>query len=298
MPPHVKTSLAPGSRVVTDYFDKAGLDRAPRQARLPHRRLRLHDVHRQQRPAARADRQGRERRQPRGRRRALGNRNFEGRINPLVKANYLASPPLVVAYALAGTTDIDFDDRADRRRQQWVTPVYPQATSGRRTPKCKTSSTNRVLPEMFRDAVRRRVGTRNQVERDQDQRRRALRWDPDEHVHPGAAVPRGLMTAKPARSRPIPRRPLPAALRRLGHDRPHLAGRLDRQDEPRRQVPDRARRRAADFNSYGARRGNDRVMTPRHVRQHPHPQPARPRHRRRRHEVSRPTPTSPKRKRG
>jgi aconitate hydratase len=36
-----------------------------------------------------------------------GNRNFEGRINPDVKANYLASPPLVVAYALAGTTDID-----------------------------------------------------------------------------------------------------------------------------------------------------------------------------------------------
>ena len=36
-----------------------------------------------------------------------GNRNFEGRINPLVKANYLASPPLVVAYALAGTMDID-----------------------------------------------------------------------------------------------------------------------------------------------------------------------------------------------
>ena len=36
-----------------------------------------------------------------------GNRNFEGRVNPLVKANYLAGPPLVVAYALAGTTDID-----------------------------------------------------------------------------------------------------------------------------------------------------------------------------------------------
>jgi aconitase A len=36
-----------------------------------------------------------------------GNRNFEGRVNPLVKANYLASPPLVVAYAIAGTVDID-----------------------------------------------------------------------------------------------------------------------------------------------------------------------------------------------
>jgi aconitate hydratase len=38
-----------------------------------------------------------------------GNRNFEARVHPLTKANYLASPPLVVAYALAGTVDIDFD---------------------------------------------------------------------------------------------------------------------------------------------------------------------------------------------
>jgi aconitate hydratase len=38
-----------------------------------------------------------------------GNRNFEGRVHPLTRANYLASPPLVIAYALAGTTNIDFD---------------------------------------------------------------------------------------------------------------------------------------------------------------------------------------------
>ena len=38
-----------------------------------------------------------------------GNRNFEGRVHPLTRANYLASPPLVVAYALAGTVDIDFN---------------------------------------------------------------------------------------------------------------------------------------------------------------------------------------------
>ena len=43
-----------------------------------------------------------------------GNRNFEGRINPDIKMNYLASPPLVVAYALAGTMDIDIDHRAAR----------------------------------------------------------------------------------------------------------------------------------------------------------------------------------------
>ena len=49
-----------------------------------------------------------------------GNRNFEGRINPLVKANYLASPPLVVAYALAGTTDIDLmkEPLGNRQRRQ------------------------------------------------------------------------------------------------------------------------------------------------------------------------------------
>ena len=44
-----------------------------------------------------------------------GNRNFEGRINQDVKANYLASPPLVVAYALAGRMDIDLDAGAARR---------------------------------------------------------------------------------------------------------------------------------------------------------------------------------------
>ena len=44
-----------------------------------------------------------------------GNRNFEGRIHSEVKMNYLASPPLVVAYALAGRMDVDLVDRAARR---------------------------------------------------------------------------------------------------------------------------------------------------------------------------------------
>ena len=47
-----------------------------------------------------------------------GNRNFEGRVHPEVKMNYLASPPLVVAYALAGTVDIDLTTRAARQRQR------------------------------------------------------------------------------------------------------------------------------------------------------------------------------------
>ncbi len=107
--PWVKTSLAPGSRVVTDYLQKAGLLPALEQ-------LGFHVVGYGcttcignsgplPAPVSAAIKQGN-----------LvaaavlsGNRNFEGRVNPDVKANYLASPPLVVAYALAGTVDIDLD---------------------------------------------------------------------------------------------------------------------------------------------------------------------------------------------
>lgn len=107
VPPYVKTSLAPGSRVVTDYLAKAGLTDSLRA-------LGFHTVGYGcttcignsgplPEPVANAITSG-----------DLvasavlsGNRNFEGRVNPLTRANYLASPPLVVAYALAGTTDID-----------------------------------------------------------------------------------------------------------------------------------------------------------------------------------------------
>jgi len=106
--PWVKPSLAPGSRVVTDYYDAAGLtedldalgfsvvgygcttcigNSGPLdeeiEAAVDEAKLVVGSV-------------------------LSGNRNFEGRIHQKVKANYLASPPLVVAYALAGTLDIDF----------------------------------------------------------------------------------------------------------------------------------------------------------------------------------------------
>ncbi len=105
--PWIKTSLAPGSRVVTDYLQKSGL-----LAALEKQRFHLvgygctscignsGDL---PEPVAQAIRE-----------KNLvtasvvsGNRNFEGRIHPLIRANYLASPPLVVAYALCGSMDID-----------------------------------------------------------------------------------------------------------------------------------------------------------------------------------------------
>ena len=107
--PYVKTSLAPGSRVVTEYLNQAGLieplsqlgfnviaygcttcigNSGPLPAEVT-KAVTGSDL-----VAAAV---------------LSGNRNFEGRVHPLVKANFLASPPLVVAYALAGTVDIDLD---------------------------------------------------------------------------------------------------------------------------------------------------------------------------------------------
>jgi aconitate hydratase len=110
--PYVKTSLAPGSRVVTEYLKKAGLIEPLSQlgfnviaygcttcignsGPLPGEVAKA--VTGSDLVAAAV---------------ISGNRNFEGRVHPLVKANYLASPPLVVAYALAGTVDIDLNHEA------------------------------------------------------------------------------------------------------------------------------------------------------------------------------------------
>jgi aconitate hydratase len=105
--PWVKTSLAPGSKVVTDYYDRAGL--TPYLEKLGFNLVgygcttcignsgpiieEVSEAVNQADLAATAV--------------LSGNRNFEGRINPDVKMNYLASPPLVVAYALTGSMDVD-----------------------------------------------------------------------------------------------------------------------------------------------------------------------------------------------
>ena len=135
--PWVKTSLAPGSKVVTDYLNAAGLSKYldelrfhlvaygcttcignsgplsdPISAAIKDNGLVAVSV-------------------------LSGNRNFEGRINPLVRANYLASPPLVVAYALAGTMDYDItseplgtgkDGKPVYLRDIWPTPQEVETT--------------------------------------------------------------------------------------------------------------------------------------------------------------------------
>ncbi len=151
--PWVKTSLAPGSKVVTDYLIDAGL--------MPYlEQLNFHLVGYgcttcigNSGPLPDAVAQAVQKENLVVAAVLSGNRNFEGRINSLVKANYLASPPLVVAYALAGRVDIDLEaeplgeDRSGAPvylRDLWPTTAEIQETIGR----C-------VRPEMFRKEYER-----------------------------------------------------------------------------------------------------------------------------------------------
>ncbi|MBT6848886.1 MAG: aconitate hydratase AcnA, partial [Planctomycetaceae bacterium] len=109
---HVKTSLAPGSRVVTDYLDKAGLSDALNQLGFNVVGYGCTTCIGNSGPLPAAVSAAIEAGDLVACSVLSGNRNFEGRVNQHVKANYLASPPLVVAYAIAGTTRFDFDTQS------------------------------------------------------------------------------------------------------------------------------------------------------------------------------------------
>jgi aconitate hydratase len=135
--PWVKTSLAPGSKVVTEYYNKSGLTKdldalgfnlvgygcatcignsGPLSDEIT-QAINANDL------AVTAV--------------LSGNRNFEGRISPDVKMNYLASPPLVVAYALAGTMDFDFDSESlgqgSDGKDVYLKDIWPTAEEVQKT---------------------------------------------------------------------------------------------------------------------------------------------------------------------
>jgi aconitate hydratase len=255
--PWVKTTLAPGSKVVTDYYDRAGLtayldklgfnlvgygcttcigNSGPLpehvSAAVAEADLAVVSV-------------------------LSGNRNFEGRINPEVKMNYLASPPLVIAYALAGTMDFDFEHDplgADRDgapvylRDLWPSPAQVQEVIG-----------SAISAEMFeRDYSDVFAG---------DERWRSLptptgdvfSWDAD-----------STYVRRPPYFEGMPETPDPVrdisgarALAKLGDsvttDHISPAGSIKADSPAGRYLAEHGVQRR-DFNSYGSRRGNHEVM--------------------------------------
>jgi len=256
--PWVKTSLAPGSRVVTDYLEKSGLDKdldalgfdtvgygcttcIGNSGPLPDAVAKA--VTEGDLVAAAV---------------LSGNRNFEGRVNPLVKANWLASPPLVVAYALAGTTDIDLDSEPLGTGKDggpvFLKDIWPTAEEVRKTVEAS------VLPGQF-------------------QARYGNVWKSNERWN---AVPTstGELYDWDAASTYIQEPPFLADLTRepsppqsvrgarvllaLGDsvttDHISPAGSIAKASPAGHYLIEHGVP-PADFNSYGARRGNDRVMT-------------------------------------
>jgi aconitate hydratase len=255
--PWVKTSFAPGSQVVTDYFNRSGLtedmdamgfnlvgygcttcigNSGPLPAPISEA-INAHDL-----VAASV---------------LSGNRNFEGRVSPDVKANYLASPPLVVAYALKGEIRSDIVETpigtSAGGRQVFLKDIWPSNAE------VAAMVAGAVTPEMFRERYANVF--------DGDAHWQAIRvtggdtyrWNPSSTYVQNPPYFEGMtMTPAPVGD-VVNARALAVFGDSITTDHISPAGSI-KADSPagtwlsERQVP------RAEFNSYGARRGNHEVM--------------------------------------
>ena len=259
VPPYVKTSLAPGSRVVTDYLKQAGL--------LEHlEKLGFYLVGYgcttcigNSGPLASAEVE------------ALvtdgdlsvvavlsGNRNFEARIHPLVRASYLASPPLVVAYALAGTIRRDLTEDPLGQDVRTGRPVYLKDLWP------SPDEVDQVIRECVRQEMYRHEYARIYDGDEHWQRMRAptgaiYEWDPDSTYVRDPPYFEGF-GPEPAPVRDIEgARVLVMVGDSVTTDHISPAGSIPPASPAGRYLISKGVERA-DFNSYGARRGNHEVM--------------------------------------
>jgi aconitate hydratase len=259
VPAHVKTSLAPGSRVVTDYLQRAGLLEPLEQlgfylvgygcttcignsgplgspeieAQVADRDLSVVAV-------------------------LSGNRNFEARIHQLVRASYLASPPLVVAYALAGTIRRDLTEEPLGHDSRSGEPVYLRDL---------WPSPDEVA-EVVRESVRQEMFQREYARiYDGDEHWQQMAaptgtvydWDPDSTYVREPPYFEGLSVATAPVRDVIDARVLVMVGDSVTTDHISPAGSIPPSSPAGRYLVAHGVERA-DFNTYGARRGNHEVM--------------------------------------
>jgi aconitate hydratase len=256
-PPWVKTSLAPGSKVVTDYLENAGL--------MPYlQKLKFHLVGYgcttcigNSGPLPAEVSQAIEDRDLVVASVLSGNRNFEGRINSEVRANYLMSPPLVVAFALAGRIDIDLRKDAIGKGKDgelvYLADLWPSQAEVERTMQQSITS------EMFRKSYAEVYAG--------DERWRSLPvpkgetyvWEKDSTYIRQAPYFDG-MKLKPSAIEDIRGARVLAVLGdSVTTDHISPAGSI-KKDGPAGKYLVAHGVQPADFNSYGSRRGNHEVM--------------------------------------
>jgi aconitate hydratase len=258
VPPYVKTSLAPGSRVVEDYLQASGL--------MPYlEQLGFHIVGfgcttcignsgPLPEPVSVAIKEG-----------DLvvssvlsGNRNFEGRVHPETKTNYLASPPLVVAYALAGTTDIDLVNEPIGRTEEgdpvYLSDIWPS------NEEIKQAVARTLSPDMFKKQygnVHDGNETWNAIPIGGGE---LYEWDPGSTY---IQEPPFFVDLTPE-VKPIENIEGARVLVKVGNsvttDHISPAGAISRDGTAAKYLMERGVE-PREFNSFGSRRGNDRVMT-------------------------------------
>jgi aconitate hydratase len=254
--PWVKTSLAPGSTVVTDYLKKAGLDRYLNELQFnlvgygcttcignsgPLPEEISEAVNKNELVVCSV---------------LSGNRNFEGRINPDTRANYLASPPLVVAYALAGRMDVDLSSdpigRDSDDEPVYLADIWPSAEE---------------VDAAIEQAVRAEMFTKSYSDVFTGDKRWKQIEVPagDRYTWPDSTYVRRPSFFEGMKPEPEPVKPIEGArvLAILGDsvttDHISPAGAI-KKDSPAGKWLIEQGVEVRDFNSYGSRRGNHEVM--------------------------------------
>ena len=188
-----------------------------------------------------------------------GNRNFEGRVHPEVKMNYLASPPLVVAYAIAGTVDIDLHHAAARARAA-TARTSTCATSGRRNKEIGDMIAATVGPELFAQNyadVFKGDSRWNQIASPDGE---SYAWDEASTYIKNPPYFDGMtMAGRHASTTSTARACSGLFGDSITTDHISPAGNI-KKDSPAGRFLQSRGVQPADFNSYGSRRGNDDVM--------------------------------------
>jgi aconitate hydratase len=254
--PWVKTSLAPGSRVVTEYYRKAGLIPYLEQLGFnvvgygcttcignsgPLPQDVSYAINEKELVVVSV---------------LSGNRNFEGRINSEVRANYLMSPPLVVAYALAGRIDLDITrdplGRGKDGNPVFLRDIWP-------TQKQVSEALGAIDSEMFRHNYETIFDGDQEWQKLLVPQGETYEWDPNS-TYIKRAPYFDDMPSKPA---PVADIRGARVLAKLGHsvttDHISPAGSIKPNSPAGKYLQERGVK-PADFNSYGSRRGNHEVM--------------------------------------
>jgi aconitate hydratase A / 2-methylisocitrate dehydratase len=256
--PWVKTSLAPGSRVVTEYLQNAGLDKPLEELGYftvgygcttcignsgPLSEPIVNAINEGNLVAASV---------------LSGNRNFEGRISPHVKANYLASPPLVIAYSIAGTVDIDLNNdplgQDSDGNDVFLKDIWPSSKEIQETVNSSMS------PEIFREQYGKATQGPPEWQAISGAEGEIFEWDAKSTYvqEPPFFVdmetePKPITSIEGARV-------LVSVGDSVTTDHISPAGAI-KEDSPAGSYLTDNGVTKSEFNSYGSRRGNDRVMT-------------------------------------